>query len=382
MTGEAEAKIICGNCLDVLREMESESIDCCITSPPYWALRDYGIEGQIGLEPTIAEYVDNICTIFDEVKRVLKSTGTCWLNMGDTYYGSGKGIGTHPSKREEIYEMPKEAQRQSAGKELPPKSLCQVPSRVSIEMANRGWILRNEIIWEKPNSMPSSASDRFSVNYEKIFFFVKSRKYSFNEQLVDAKESSIKRLNRAVSNHHKWINGPDGQPRHTMSKPRVNARRNNLRISAHHFGVGDYCVSPFTNPRKRKMRSVWVFTTKGTQWSYCSGCDSLFQGKARKRIITTTEDGIVKHICPSCHSTEHWVNHFATYPQDLVRRMLVSGSNPGDLVLFPFCGSGTTLLECLNQGRNGIGIELNIFYYKAARARLRAHRVGEQMKIL
>jgi len=172
--------IIQGDALEQLKKLSDESVDCVVTSPPYWALRDYGVEGQLGLEPTFQEYITKLCNIFDEVKRVLKKSGTCWVNMGDTYGGTGSGqkdTGKHGYTPEAMATTKNKPQSKLQG-----KSLIQIPSRFAIEMTNRGWILRNEIIWYKPNGMPSSAKDRFTVDFEKVFFFVKSKKYWFETQ--------------------------------------------------------------------------------------------------------------------------------------------------------------------------------------------------------
>lgn len=168
-----------GECLEVLKYMPDNSVNCVITSPPYWALRDYGVDGQLGLEKTFQEYINRLCNIFDEVKRVLKKDGTIWVNLGDTYGGnnsraSNGGRAGYGTEREGIY---------SRGQD---KCLCQIPSRFAIEMTNRGWILRNEIIWYKKNCMPSSVKDRFTVDFEKIFFFVKNKKYWFEQQFDKA----------------------------------------------------------------------------------------------------------------------------------------------------------------------------------------------------
>lgn len=165
-----------GNCLEILKIFSDESIDCVVTSPPYWALRDYGISGQLGLEPTFQEYIDKLVAIFDEVKRVLKKTGTCWVNLGDTY--SGEKIGNTNGKWQKINTNSFKKQRQN----ITAKSLLQIPSRFAIAMTDNGWILRNEIIWYKPNAMPSSAKDRFTNDFEKLFFFTKSKKYYFETQ--------------------------------------------------------------------------------------------------------------------------------------------------------------------------------------------------------
>lgn len=176
-------KIFIGDTLKVLRRMPSESVDCIITSPPYWALRDYGVAGQIGVEGSPKEYVERLCDIFDETKRVLKKEGTLFVNLGDTYGGTNdKGDYTDPK-----YPKGRTGQRKAINSSATKKSLCQIPSRFAIAMCERGWILRNEIIWHKPNAMPSSVTDRFTVDFEKVFFFVKSRKYYFEQQ----KEKSI-----------------------------------------------------------------------------------------------------------------------------------------------------------------------------------------------
>ena len=166
-------KIICGEAGAVLKGFPAESINCCISSPPYWALRDYGVAGQLGLEPTFEEYIDKLCGIYDEVWRVLRKDGCCFVNIGDTYNSSGTKMPRYFDGREN---NPDEiiADNKMISKELPIKSLCLIPQRFAIEMVNRGWILRNVIIWAKPNPMPSSAKDRFTVDFEYIFFFTKS----------------------------------------------------------------------------------------------------------------------------------------------------------------------------------------------------------------
>ncbi len=177
-------KIICGDAKTELAKLPAESINCCISSPPYWALRDYGVDGQLGLEPTFEEYIDKLCSIYDEVKRVLRKDGTCFVNLGDTYAGSGRGWGgkqayLKPSFRRDKEPIPR-SDFQVPG--VSAKSLCLIPQRFAIEMVNRGWILRNTIIWKKPNPMPSSAKDRFTVDFEDVYFFTKNKRYWFEPQ--------------------------------------------------------------------------------------------------------------------------------------------------------------------------------------------------------
>lgn len=181
-------KIICGDSLEVLQTLDSESIDCCVTSPPYWGLRDYGDEGQLGLETTFEEYINKLCNIFDEVKRVLKLEGTCWVNIGDSYAGSPSGNPVYKDWQTGGIKDASENYRADLPKNyesIKSKSLCLIPQRFAIEMTNRGWICRNEIIWHKPSCMPSSAKDRFTVDFEYLFFFVKNQNYYFEQQFED-----------------------------------------------------------------------------------------------------------------------------------------------------------------------------------------------------
>jgi len=199
-------QVIQGDCLEVLKTLPDESVDMVITSPPYWALRDYGVDGQLGLETTFQEYITKLCDIFDEVKRVLKKEGTCWVNIGDTYNSGGNyrvDSDDKPAKIDHIQRGRVKVDTKEQG--LPNKCLIQIPSRFAIEMTNRGWILRNEIIWHKPNCMPSSVTDRFTVDFEKLFFFTKSKKYYFEQQL----EPYTEPINRWGGTMVKRINGSD-----------------------------------------------------------------------------------------------------------------------------------------------------------------------------
>lgn len=313
-------KIIQGDALEVLKTLPSESIDCAITSPPYWALRDYGVEGQLGLEPTFQEYITKLCDIFDEVKRVLKKEGTCWVNIGDTYMGnssySAKGrqgfgndkIGMINKKQWLDPKNPTpsklRAREHVESGQIIEKSLCQIPSRFAIEMTNRGWILRNEIIWHKPNCMPSSVEDRFTVDFEKIFFFVKSKKYYFEQQL----EKTL----------------TQGSKSGTLLK---DAKEDTGKISGYNHSGEDFITGEFKN-----KRTTWSINTKGT---------------------------------PDAH--------FATYPEKLVEPMIKAGCPKDGVVLDIFMGSGTTAIVALQLDRKYLGIELNEEYIKIAEDRIKPY---------
>jgi len=223
--------IICGDCLEVLKTLPEDSIDCVITSPPYWALRDYGVDGQLGLESHFDEYITKLVKIFSEVKRVLKKTGTCWVNIGDTYSGNKEGK-TDKKVSEYLKNTTTRIHKKAVIQE---KCLCQIPSRFAIAMTDAGWILRNRLIWYKPNAMPNSAIDRFSVDYEDIFFFVKSKKYYFEQQL----EKSI-----WAEKDMRFINGPSRGGKATS---------------------GEYAINKggaFRADGMRNRRSVWTINTK------------------------------------------------------------------------------------------------------------------------
>jgi DNA modification methylase len=308
-------KIICGDSLEILKTLESESVNCVITSPPYWALRDYGVEGQLGLEPTFQEYITKLCDIFDEVKRVLKKEGTFWLNLGDSYSNSGKGGDSESMYAKRHTEFGKISDIRRHGKptrvkDLPPKSLCNIPSRVSIELQNRGWILRNEIIWHKPNCMPSSVKDRFTVDFEKVFFFVKSKKYWFDKQYEPRITQPIKDLER-IRNQQKGNN-----------------KNNQGGVSTFKNTLTDEQILEQAN-KGRTKRCVWTITTKPFKEA-----------------------------------------HFATYPEQLIEPMIKAGCPVGGIVLDPFFGAGTTGLVAKKLERNYLGIELNPEYIDIATRRI------------
>lgn len=317
-----ENKIICGDALTKLKELPKESVDMCMTSPPYWALRDYGVDGQLGLEPTFDQYINKLCDIFDGVKRVLKKEGTCWVNISDTYGGSGNSSGHTVStkncgKKTSDYGVSKGNQK--ATKNLQKSLLC-IPFRFAIEMVNRGWILRNTIIWHKPNCMPSSAKDRFTVDFEYLFMFSKKKKYYFDQQFEDNVDPNRTNYAPGKSAYSNNIYGPNDSRRH----------RNTGFKS---YAEGKICIG-------RNKRTVWKITTKGFPEA-----------------------------------------HFAVYPEELCETPIKAGCPKGGIVLDPFFGAGTTGLVALKQGKKFIGIELNPEYIKIADKRLKPYlnqwRLGE-----
>jgi DNA modification methylase len=310
-------KIYVGEALDVLKILSSGSVNCVITSPPYYGLRDYGVSGQLGLEPTFQEYIDRLCNIFDEVKRVLTKDGTCWVNMGDTYGGTGdKGDWQDPKWKG------RNGQSKAVNRTDPNKCLLQIPSRFAIEMCDRGWILRNEIIWYKPNCMPSSAKDRFTVDFEKVFFFSKNKKYWFQKQL-EQRKTYENRPDAIVRDREYDYNSKQNQLRN--SKRLSIKQRESSIVSG---GIENSTLGvPATNGRNK--RTVWRINTKPYKEA-----------------------------------------HFAVFPPELVKTPIKAGCPPYGVVLDPFMGSGTTCLMARQLGRKYVGIELNPEYVKLAKKRL------------
>lgn len=289
-----------GDALAVLREMPDQSVDCCVTSPPYYGLRDYGSEGQYGLEASPAEYVETMRALFAEVRRALANDGTLWLNLGDTYY-SGKGAAVGPDKKQPARRGYVRPVDKSGADWAKPKSLLGIPWRVAFALQDDGWILRNEIIWSKPNAMPESVTDRLSSRHEHLFMLTKSRRYWFDLDPIREDQSpvSIARATRAD------MRGKEGWS------------------DAYHG-------NPPTGLARQSQRDTSIGRNPGDVWS----------------IATQPFPGA----------------HFAVMPAELARRAVVAGCKPGGTVLDPFSGSGTTGLVAQQNGRRYVGIDLSRDY--------------------
>lgn len=310
-------KIILGDCRKSLRMLEDESVNTCVTSPPYFGLRDYGHEGQIGLEQTPDEFVSELVSVFREVRRVLRNDGTMWVNLGDSYYNYRPGKGQRQSrqsiasqKASVVEECPKRGNKLEGLKE---KDLIGIPWRVAFALQADGWYLRQDIVWSKPNPMPESVRDRCTKSHEYIFLLSKSQNYYFDNQAIKEPMSEVSkaRMVRGVSDTHKNVNGAPGQSPHTINKPRENGEATDI-------------------PDTRNKRSVWDVATK-----------------------------------PFSEA------HFATYPPELIEPCILAGCPDGGTVLDPFFGAGTTGLVSDRLGRNCVGLELNPEYADIAYRRLK-----------
>src|SRR5712691_1571808 len=359
-------QVIQGHVLDVLRQLPDESIDCVVTSPPYWGLRDYKSEpvdwgdwkGQLGLEPDFHLYVKHIVGVFHEVRRVLKGTGSVYVNLGDTYSGSGKGYWPgHEDSSKEVYHFENKPESKS---DLPAKCLTGIPERIMLAMIDDGWILRNKVIWYKRNHMPSSVKDRFSSSWEVVYFFVKSQRYWFDLDAVRVPHSggAAARFKVAQYDEKEMMHRvkPDGRfEKDHLSRPpepEVDPAR------AFHPGgknPGDiieqkYEDSPLRPPSFARKRHSGYLGEDGESLVNPSG-----KNPSDFWELTTQP-------FPEAH--------FATFPEKLVERPIKASCPPNGVVLDPFFGSGTVGVVALKLARSFIGIELNPAYVEMAKRRL------------
>jgi DNA modification methylase len=314
-------RLYCGDALGVLAGLPDGSVNCCVTSPPYWGLRDYGVSGQLGLEATPEEYTAHLVDVFRAVRRVLKDDGTLWLNLGDSYSGSGKGGNPDAGKQSTnhgsqtvgtLYGKVGETARQAAvtnvGRRLctqagwPAKQLIGIPWRVAFALQADGWWLRSDIIWSKPNPMPESVTDRPTKAHEYLFLLAKSETYHCDMAAI-AEPSVFPNDDR-------------------KARVRLDAKSKPTEVIA---GMRGGSMKYET----RNRRSVWTVATEPYPEA-----------------------------------------HFATFPPDLIRPCIIAGCKQGGAVLDPFAGSGTTLEVARACQCEAVGIELNPAYCEMAVRRL------------
>lgn len=412
-------QVLEGDSLSILKTLPSESINCVMTSPPYWALRDYGVEGQLGLEPTFKGYIDKLCDIFDEVKRVLRKDGTCWVNLGDTYYGGNKD-NDHVTSKTQLNNkgsLTVQGGVFKEARELPNKSLCLIPFRFAIEMINRGWILRNDIVWYKRNSMPSSTKDRFANKWEHLFFFVKSKKYYFDLDSV-RKPYKIESANPiragfsdSVSFNYRVREAVKGTltakfgemykstPEEIESYGSPRAREFRKGRKANNSKPEKWLNEKGGNPGDH-----WDITTRGHPFAHFAvyppelcetpikcGCPEFVCNeceKPREKIVEPSENykkflgkgNLNEHHAGQDTKEKFKVKVNAEYIEKGYTSCSCDAGFSGGIVLDPFFGSGTTGLVALKQNKNFVGIELNPEYIKIANERLKP--LLEQQKII
>ena len=305
-------KIFVGDCIEIMNSLEPGSVNCCVTSPPYWGLRDYGHDGQIGLEQTPEAYVAKMVDVFRAVRRVLRDDGTVWLNLGDSYVGPNNtnnggnaNFGSQPGRDV------KSAKDTWSG--LKPKNLVGIPWRVAFALQADGWYLRQDIIWHKPNPMPESVTDRCTKSHEYIFLLSKQAKYYYDNEAVKEDAMYDGRKDTVMKGSAKYENGYVPNTTAKTMAPRGHDRWQ--KDEAGNYG--------------RNRRSVWT-------------------------VATHPYSGA----------------HFATFPPALITPCILAGCPAGGVVLDPFMGAGTTALVAATHGRQYIGCELNPEYAELAETRL------------
>ena len=304
-------RILCGDALEMLRTLPDNSVHCCVTSPPYYALRDYGVDGQIGREDTPAQYVARLTDVFSEVRRVLRPSGTLWLNIADTYAGKGnQGDSVDPKYPNGRTGQTVAINRRVEGCKA--KDMIGIPWMLAFALRDSGWYLRSDIIWMKANPMPESCKGRPSRCYEHVFLLTKSRSYYYDAAAIaePVAESTPMRMRRKFGKN-KYSAGIPGQAHQHLNDYRPN-------------GYAEEDI-----PLLRNKRDVWQI-----------------------------------------NSVPYKGAHFAAYPPKLVETCLLAGCPPDGIVLDPFLGSGTTAAVAKQMGRHYIGIELNPDYCELAKQRI------------
>lgn len=350
--------ILTGDALTTLRTLPDQSVQCCVTSPPYWGLRNYGVDSQIGLEPTVEEHIVTLTAVFREVCRVLRDDGTLWVNYGDTYAHDGKWGGSTGGKHALRGQTGIGRRKTTTG--LLAKNLIGLPWRLAFALQADGWYLRSDIIWHKPNPMPESVKDRPTRAHEYIFLLSKSERYYYDYEAVMEPAA-------AFTDHD--ATGPGyaapGQTPHRGTRPRPQSARalsfsrtvsepeRPGQMYSQHRPNRNPCPSkgnaknfrgggPYTNGQQshgnkpnpiytRNRRDVWTVATRG------------FSGA-----------------------------HFATFPPELIRPCILAGCPAGGVVLDPFFGAGTVGVVCVEEGRSYLGVELNPDYVVMAQQRIEA----------
>lgn len=329
-----ENVIIVGDALQALQRIADNTIDCCITSPPYYGLRDYGVAGQIGLENSPQEYIEKLVEVFREVRRVLKPDGTLWLNIADSYAGSSKGAWNMPTEERKKCKQTYLYSASDATASVPkawdgikPKDLIGIPWMLAFALRADGWFLRQDIIWYKPNCMPESVKDRCTKSHEYIFLLSKSKRYYFDAAAI--KEPAVG-----------FDNCP---PAGSIGTLRPNSRRR--------------------KGNARTFRGGGAYTSN---MAYDNS--AIVERKAHGNVENTT--GLRNKRDVWSVSTRGFSGaHFATFPEKLIEPCVLAGCREGGVILDPFFGSGTTGKVAQDNGRAFIGIELNPEYGELAAKR-------------
>lgn len=338
MTGRCQ--IITADVLDGLRSLPSESVNCCITSPPYYALRDYGVPGQLGLEKTPEEYIANMTAVFCEVRRVLRNDGVLWLNIGDSYATTG-GANTGGDGRRVDGGTPYKMSGlpRTSGGGIKPKDLIGIPWMLAFALRADGWYLRCDVIWSKPNPMPESVADRPTKAHEYIFLMAKSERYWYDAEAI----------------RERAVNGDPNSPRGSrgvLGEMNSGVRKQDDLGKRTYTGFNARCPASVKAQMRENGTGLYP-----PYWADTGGVGRPTETRNKRSVWEVA-------------TAPYPEAHFATFPPDLIKPCVLAGCPEGGTVIDPFMGSGTTGVVALSYGRKFIGIELNGEYVKLAEKRL------------
>lgn len=397
-------EVIVGDVIDGLRTLPADSVQCCVTSPPYWGLRDYGVDGQIGLEPTPEAFTAKMVEVFEQVRRVLRPDGTCWVNIGDTYCNFRVGQCGQSVHNKEVRDKPTERRRGVVG--LKEKDLIGIPWRLAFALQDAGWWLRSEIIWHKLSPMPESVTDRPTKSHEQIFLLTKSESYFFDQEAV--KEP-------ATGNAHHRGNGVNPKAKTPGKNSRIHVARTGAAPQSRQNESFSAAVAGLVE--SRNIRTVWTMSSESFKGAHFA----TFPSEIPRRAISagTSEKG----ACPKCgapwervierdrvatrpgHNSK--INRASDDPDSPYERhsgMIVGNRDPRRhmtttttagwesgcecgsadtvpcVVLDPFSGSGTSGMVATEMGRRYVGCELNPEYAEMSRIRIESWKKRDAVK--
>lgn len=363
----------CGDCLEVIKSLPSKSVDMIITSPPYFGLRDYGSDKEIGKETNYQEYLQNLILIFVEAQRVLKDSGSCWVNINDVYATNNKDI-----KKQSL--------------------LC-IPDRLKIAMVEAGYICRNEIIWHKPNAMPSSAKTRFNNDYEKLYFFTKNSDYYFKTQYEPLKSKLPKAQHKTkrveISKYtdeqqeaavRAGMNRKRGERLIALRKDLPQQlefvefirSRANIDLIAEHTDIKRTTIEHWFRKDKSGFAYPSIEDWNNVKWLLNDWSEEFKKIDDQLTNVTYETDDILKNVNNGRIKRAVWSictkpfkgSHFAPYPEELIVTPILACCPENGTVLDPFMGSGTTGVVCKKYNRNFIGIDINAKYIEVAKERI------------
>lgn len=360
-------RILVGDCIEMMRTLPDQSVHTCITSPPYFGLRDYGVDGQIGLEDSPREFIESLVAVFREVRRVLRDDGTIWVNMGDSYAGSwgahgrdDMGLGTSSLSAHQVAASARKKKKANHGG-FKPKDLMGMPWRLAFALQDDGWYLRQDIVWAKPNPMPESVRDRCTKAHEYLFLLSKSPKYYFDQDVIRETANLTGKGSAATFRGGAYVDGA------TFDNSNGGTRTVSGNVVPRNNGVG-WGHGYDADPKPRTVGSTRNSFARETKYSggehgqtgqHRPGREDINYDTTRnKRSVWTVATNGFKGA------------HFATFPPDLIRPCVLAGSPRGGMVLDPFGGAGTTALVAMQEGRQSVICELNPEYAALARQRL------------